>query len=98
MSMQYGHCVVRATATAISSLNFTGIAPSATAAWSKAQKAFITSGARLFMFFSLVRFSLWYMFYFLGSVLDQFCGSRFEPATGLPSHSGSADVCEAASD
>src|SRR5512140_3357690 len=59
--MQYGHCVVSATATAISSLYFIGIAPSATAALSKAQKAFITSGARLFIFFSLVRFSWLYI-------------------------------------
>src|SRR5439155_11709026 len=61
ISMQYGHCVVRATATAISSLYFTGIAPSATAALSNAQKAFITSGARASIFFSLVRFCLVYV-------------------------------------
>src|SRR6185369_3713249 len=59
--MQYGHCVVSATATAMSSLYFTGIAPAATAALSKAQKAFITSGARLSIFFSLARFSLLYI-------------------------------------
>src|SRR6266487_4165366 len=67
MSMQYGHCVVRATATAISSLYFTGIAPSATAALSKAQKAFITCGARLSIFFSLARFSLLYIWVIVGS-------------------------------
>ena len=32
--MQYGHCVVSATATAISSLYLSGIAPSLKAAWS----------------------------------------------------------------
>src|SRR6266403_3231349 len=46
---------------AISSLYFTGITPSATAALSKAQKAFITSGARLSIFFSLARFSFLYI-------------------------------------
>ena len=43
-------------------LVFTGIAPSATAALSKAQKAFITSGARLSMILSLARFSLLYIY------------------------------------
>src|SRR3989442_797228 len=61
ISMQYGHWVVRATATAISSLYFTGIAPSATAALSKAQKAFITWGARASIFFNLARFSFLYI-------------------------------------
>src|SRR6266568_8497089 len=61
ISMQYGHWVVSATATAISSLYFAGIAPAATAALSKAQKAFITSGARLSIFFSLARFSFLYI-------------------------------------
>jgi len=42
-------------------LYFTGIAPSITAALSNAQKAFITSGASLSIFFSLVRFSLLYL-------------------------------------
>src|SRR6266404_5177010 len=37
------------------------MAPSATAALSNAQKAFITSGARLSIFFSLARFSLLYI-------------------------------------
>src|SRR4051812_19376196 len=59
--MQYGHCVVSATATAINSLHFAGIAPGATAALSKAQKAFINSGARLSIFFSLARFALLYI-------------------------------------
>src|SRR5262245_50534449 len=60
MSMQYGHWVVSATATAISSLYFTGMAPSATDNLSNAQKAFITSGASSFTFLSLARFSLLY--------------------------------------
>src|ERR1044071_9291756 len=64
--MQYGHCVVSATATAINSLYFTGIAPSATAALSKAQKAFITCGARLSIFLSLARCCLLYIFGFPG--------------------------------
>src|ERR1051326_1394222 len=59
--MQYGHCVVKATATAISSLYFTGIAPSATAALSNAQNAFITSGASVSIFFNFLRFSLLYI-------------------------------------
>src|SRR5258705_1488508 len=59
--MQYGHCVVSATATAINSLYFTGMAPSATAALSNAQNAVITSGARLFIFLILARFSFLYM-------------------------------------
>src|SRR5262245_27783329 len=57
MSMQYGHWVVRATAIAISSLYLTGIAPSATDNLSKAQNAFITSGARALSCLILVRFS-----------------------------------------
>src|SRR6266705_4010074 len=61
MPMQYGHCVVSATPTAISSLYFTGIAPAATAALSNAQKAFIKSGASWFIFSILVRFSFLYM-------------------------------------
>src|SRR6218665_3212093 len=64
ISMQYGHCVVMATATAINSLYFTGMAPSETAALSKAQKAFMTSGARVSIFFRLVRFLLLYMVWF----------------------------------
>src|SRR5947207_4235886 len=70
ISMQYGHWVVRATATAISSLYFRGIAPSPTAALSNAQKAFITSGARLSIFFSLPRLVLLYMDW---SRLSYFC-------------------------
>src|SRR4051794_2276680 len=61
ISMQYGHWVVSATAIAISSLYFTGMAPAATAALSKAQKAFINSGARLSIFLSLARFSFLYI-------------------------------------
>src|SRR5579862_6865169 len=45
ISRQYGHCVVSATPRAMSSLYFTGIAPGAIAALSKAQTAFIPSGA-----------------------------------------------------
>ncbi len=45
ISMQYGHCVVNATDNAINSLYFAGIAPSAIAALSNAQNAFIASGA-----------------------------------------------------
>src|SRR5881392_3751600 len=78
-SMQYGHCVVRATATAISSLYFTGIAPSPTAALSNAQKAFITSGARLSIFFSLPRLVLLYMDW---SRLSYFC-ARLSQTLGL---------------
>src|SRR5262249_4883227 len=61
MSMQYGHCVVSATVTAISSLYFMGIAPSATAALSNDQNAFITCGASASICLSLVRFSLLYI-------------------------------------
>src|SRR5512133_1312625 len=61
ISMQYGHWVVSATAMAMSSLYFTGITPSATAALSKAQKAFITAGAKVSIRFSFARFSLLYM-------------------------------------
>src|ERR1051325_6696672 len=49
----------------MSSLYFTGIAPAATDALSKIQKAFITSGARLSIFFSLAKFSLLYMCVFV---------------------------------
>src|SRR3954453_22517418 len=66
ISMQYGHWVVSATARAISSLYFTGMAPAATAALSKAQKAFITSGARVFITLMLARFSLLYIVRWLG--------------------------------
>src|SRR5215831_476873 len=58
MSMQYGHCVVRATAIAMSSLYFTGMAPSATDSLSNVQNAFITSGAKAFNLVILARFSL----------------------------------------
>ena len=51
-----------ATATAINSLYFAGIAPSATAALSNAQNAFITSGARVSIFFNLARLSFLYIF------------------------------------
>src|SRR5262245_36565476 len=45
----------------MSSLYFTGIAPSATASLSNTQNAFITSGASSFIFLILVRFSLLYI-------------------------------------
>ncbi len=45
ISMQYGHCVVRATASAISSLYLAGIAPAASAALWSAQNALTASGA-----------------------------------------------------
>src|SRR4051812_47901124 len=65
ISMQYGHCVVTATATAISSLYFTGIAPSVTASRSNAQKAFISSGASSFIRLIFDRLSLLYMAFLL---------------------------------
>src|SRR6185503_11108887 len=64
----------------MSSLYFTGMAPSATAALSKAQNAFITSGARLFILFILVRFSFLNIGFFLERAspmqLAPICGSR----------------------
>ncbi len=45
ISMQYGHCVVSATAIAISSLYLSGITPPRTTASSKATKALNASGA-----------------------------------------------------
>ena len=60
--MQYGHCVVNATASASNSLYFTGIAPAAIAALSKAQNAFIPSGALASINLSLPRFFMSYMF------------------------------------
>src|SRR5208282_757587 len=59
--MQYGHCVVNATAIAMSSLYLTGIAPAVMAALSKAQNAFIPSGAFASSCFSLARFFMSYM-------------------------------------
>src|ERR1700723_3319647 len=54
--MQYGHCVVSATETAINCLCKTSMAPALNASLSKAQKAFIDSGAFSSSFFSRVRF------------------------------------------
>src|SRR5271170_1872565 len=54
--MQYGHCVVRATATAISCFCCVVSAPSANTALSKAQNAFMTSGAFASSLFRRVRF------------------------------------------
>src|SRR5262245_54401713 len=45
----------------MSSLYFTGMAPSATEALSKAQKASMTFGARVFIFFKRARFSFLYI-------------------------------------
>src|SRR4051812_24629605 len=59
--MQYGHCVVKATPSAISSLNFFGIAPSLSAAASKAAKAAIASGASSLSDFIFFRFAMSYM-------------------------------------
>src|SRR5262249_31621151 len=56
ISMQYGHCVVSATATAISSLYLSGMAPPLKAASSNATKPLKASGANSPSFLSLVRF------------------------------------------
>src|SRR5262245_58200494 len=61
MSMQYGHCVVAAAATAISSFIFTGIAPSDIAALSKARKPSLAAGASSPNFASLLRIAASYM-------------------------------------
>ena len=45
LTMQYGHCVVRATATAVSSLYFLGMTPSARAAASSTLTPAMASGA-----------------------------------------------------
>ena len=60
ISMQYGHCVVNATASAISSLYLAGIAPSAMAALSKAQKACIATGALASRVFSFPKLLMLY--------------------------------------
>src|SRR6185503_14121473 len=72
-----------ATATAINSLYFTGIAPSATAILSKAQKAFITSGARLSIFFNLARFALLYIRLIALFQEAVFKGTKIKPALAL---------------
>src|SRR5262249_47889925 len=61
ISMQYGHCVVSATATAISSLYLRGITPPLNAASSKATKPLKASGASSPNFLNLVRFFMSYM-------------------------------------
>src|SRR6266404_428003 len=66
--MQYGHCVVKATATAISSLYLTGIAPAATDALSNATNAFIVSGAWASRFFILLRFFMSYIAHLLSLI------------------------------
>jgi hypothetical protein len=58
---EYGHCVLNATAMAISSLYFTGMAPAAMAALSKAINAFIPSGAWASSDFIFARFFMSYM-------------------------------------
>src|SRR5436305_14185201 len=67
--MQYGHCVVSATATAISSLYFSGIAPPRTTASSNATNALNASGASsayraiffmLFMSYMLISFKKYF--------------------------------------
>src|SRR6187401_2434001 len=61
ISMQYGHWVVKATATAISSLYLSGIAPSLKAASSNATNPLKASGASSPSFLSFVRFFMSYM-------------------------------------
>src|SRR5438105_6409553 len=64
--MQYGHCVVSATATAISSLYLSGIAPSLNAASSNATNPLKASGASSPSFLSLVMFFMSYIAVSLG--------------------------------
>src|SRR3954468_20973222 len=59
--MQYGHCVVSATAIAINSLYFRGIAPSFTAASSNATNALNASGANSPNRLNFPRFFMSYM-------------------------------------
>ncbi|MND09339.1 hypothetical protein D3C83_325840 [compost metagenome] len=61
MSMQYGHCVVNATATAISSLYLSGITPCFTTASSNATNALNASGASSLKRDNFFRFDLSYM-------------------------------------
>src|ERR1043166_959498 len=56
----------------MSSLYLTGIAPSATAALSNAQNAFMTSGARASMVLSFFRFSLLYIWFYCLVGLSKF--------------------------
>src|SRR5262245_13789116 len=59
--MQYGHCVVSATATAINSLYLSGIAPSLNAASSNATNPLKASGASSPSFLSFARFFMSYI-------------------------------------
>src|SRR6516165_10726165 len=59
--MQYGHCVVSATATAINSLYLSGITPSLKAASSNATNALKASGASWPSVLSFVRFFMSYI-------------------------------------
>src|SRR5919205_2469691 len=61
--MQYGHCVVSATAIAISSLYFFGIAPSARASLSQSLNACIVSGTSSATWPSLLTLVIEYMFF-----------------------------------
>src|SRR5262249_9175981 len=59
--MQYGHCVVSATATAINSLYLSGITPPLKAASSNATNPLNASGASSPSFLSFVRFFMSYI-------------------------------------
>src|SRR5262245_47725276 len=59
--MQYGHCVVSATATAINSLYLRGMTPSLNAASSKARNPLNASGASSPSFFIFDRFFMSYI-------------------------------------
>src|SRR5579863_810796 len=94
--MQYGHCVVNATANAINSLYLTGIAPAAMAALSNAQNAFIPSGAVASIFFNWPRFFMSYTAHLLVGRRMLQCatpsGKRgFSPAR-IPSSRGSGST------
>src|SRR5262245_11168329 len=60
-SMQYGHCVVMATATAISSFTFTVSAPSLNTAALSASNAAIGSGASSFIAFIFFKLAMSYI-------------------------------------
>src|SRR6478672_7437662 len=59
--MQYGHCVVSATATAINSLYLSGITPSLIAASSNATKLLNASGANSLSFLNFFRLAMSYI-------------------------------------
>src|SRR5262249_39500022 len=65
MSMHKGHCVVRATPIAMSSLYFFGIAPSSSATLSQARNAAIAFGPRSAILGILPRLSFEYIFFML---------------------------------